>query len=111
MSEDTFNVLWDKNVLSGAMRTVDEALTDISVPQRPFAPTRDPESVTALTPIDAHIAEMHEAMLAHNADIEAADLAYADRINASRARLETAQNELRAAERELAARWHGEAGS
>lgn len=97
----------DESVLSGAMRAVDEALANM--PQRPPAPIMEPELV--LTPIDAHIAEMHAAMLAHNAAIEAADRDYADMINASRAKLESAQNELRAAERELAARWHGEAGT
>lgn len=98
----------EEHAFDGALQAVNEVLAE---PQRPPAPTREPEPVAVLTPIDAHIAEMHEAMLAHNADIEAADLAYANRINASRAKLETAQNELRAAERELAARWHGEAGT
>ena len=59
----------DDNVLSGATRAVDEALADIQ--QRPLAPTREPEPVV-ITPIDAHIAEMHDAMLAHNEDIAAA---------------------------------------
>lgn len=98
--------MMNEHVFDGVTQTVEKAES-----QRPSAPTREPEPVAVLTPIDAHISEMHEAMLAHNADIEAADLAYANRINASRAKLEAAQNELRAAERELAARWHGEAGS
>lgn len=100
--------MMDENILSGAVRAIDEALADMQ--QRPPAPTREPESVV-ITPIDAHIAEMHDAMLAHNEDIAAAQTRYADRVNASRTKLQGAQNELRAAERELAARWHGKSGT
>jgi hypothetical protein len=96
----------DDNVLSGAMRAVDEALAEM--PQRPPAPPPEPEpALIPPTPIEVHIAETIAAMHAHNDAIQRAQEAYSDAISASRAKLEAAQNELRAAERELAARWHG----
>jgi hypothetical protein len=91
----------DAEVFSEALRAVDEAIN--AEAKRPAAP-----EAPRVPPIDAHIAELHEAMVRHNAKIETAQLEYAEDVTASRARLDTAQNELRAAERELAARWHGE---
>jgi hypothetical protein len=89
----------DAEVFSGALRAVDEAINSEEA-KRPVAPN--------VPPIDAHIAELHEAMVRHNAKIEAAQAEYAEAVTASRAKLDQAQNELRAAERELAARWHGQ---